>query len=122
MARSARLVMLKRTYILYGVGNVSSYTLWGRDPENISFIASGFLLPVTYFPTILLPVTYIPTNIVPVTYFPTNLSACYILSDESRIPFTLRVTGIKPFYSTSNGYKKPFTLRVTGIKTLLLYE
>jgi len=66
---------LLRTYILYGVGNVSSYTLWGRDPENISFIASGFLLPVTYFPTI--------------------PSACYILFDEASIPF----------YFTSTGYK-----------------
>jgi len=67
------------------------YTLWGRK---------RFLLPVTYFPTnlvfFLLPVTYFPTNLVyPFTLRVTGIaSACYILSDESSIPF----------YSTSNGY------------------
>jgi len=70
MARSTRLVIL--------IKNI--YTLWGRK---------RFLLPVTYFSTNLVyPFTLRVTGI-------TNPSACYILSDESSIPF----------YSTSNGYK-----------------
>jgi len=48
---------------------------------------------------------------------PTVPSAWYILSDESRYPFTLRVTGIiilpVTYFPTNLVYA--FTLRVTGI-------
>jgi len=57
----------------------------------------------------LLPVTYFSTNLVyPFTLRVTGIkmhnSACYILSDESSIPF----------YSTSNGYKN-FTPHLCGL-------
>jgi len=80
MARSTRLVIL--------IKNI--YTLWGRK---------RFLLPVTYFSTNLVyPFTLRVTGI-------TNPSACYILSDESSIPF----------YSTSNGYKNGIKTRKNAI-------
>jgi len=51
----------------------------------------------------------------------THPFACYILSNESSIPFYSTSNGYKntlmkriPFYSTSNGYKNKYTL--------LLYE
>jgi len=66
MARSTRLVILIK----------NMYTLWGRK---------RFLLPVTYFPTNLVYPLHSTAGTLP--------SACYILSDESSIPF----------YSTSNG-------------------
>jgi len=90
-----------RIYILYGVGSVSACYILFCQLHSIPFYGIYILYRVGN------------RRILPVTYFLTN--ACYILSDESSIPF----------YCTSNDgtitahFKEyPFTLRVTG--TLLL--
>jgi len=63
-----------------------------------------FLLPVTYFSTNLVyPFTLRLTGI---NICETLPSVCYILFDESSIPFYSTSESSIPFYSTSNGYNK----------------
>jgi len=109
--RSTRLVILiKNNYILHGVGNASFYLLYSTP---VTWGRKGFLLRVTYLGSETLPYA---CNILSshadqeYIYFmssetspslrcklqETLPSACYILYNESSIPF----------YSTSNGCEK----------------
>jgi len=96
-----------RIYILYGVWNASFCLLhtFRLTLPSVCYILSDerFLLPVTYFPTKI-------KNIY--TLWGRKRIACYILSDDSSIPLTLRVTcyilsdeSRIPFCSTSNGFE-----------------
>jgi len=76
--------------------------LWGRK---------RFLLPVTYFPTIL---------VYPFT-LRVNASFCLLHTFRSSIPFYSTSNDSILFYSTSNGYIH-FYSTSTGYDTLLLYE